>query len=285
MISLAKRFLIKFIPKTYAKMRFFKKRMYWPNVSSPKNLNEIVLREIFLSCSSQGLYADKHLVREYISSIKKKHNFVDLKFTKIIKSTTDPKSITGEKFDTDVFVKASHGSGMCLFIPLGREIDHFHLGQFSKWLETDFAAISLERCYEKIPREIIVEEALKCQDESLPVDVKVHCAGGKPFMIQIIRRTSGVLERQTFDASWNIQNWFVNPCLNISISPTMKNKVLRYSKGLATDLRYVRVDFYLVDDYLFFSELTLFPAAAAMPLVNKNIDTKLGTMANKLMEG
>ena len=285
MINLVKRFLIKFIPHAYAKMRFFKKKMYWPNVSSPKTLNEIVLREIFLSCSSQSLYADKHQVREYISSIKNKHNFEDLKFTKVIKSTTDPKSITGEKFDTDVFVKSSHGSGMCLFIPSEIEIDHFHISQFSKWLETDFAAISLERCYEKIPRKIIIEEALKCKDGSLPVDVKVHCAGGKPFMIQIIRRTSGVLERQTFDASWNIQHWFINSCLNISISPKMKNKVLRYSKELAKDLRYVRVDFYLVDDYLFFSELTLFPAAAAMPLVNKKIDTKLGTVANNLMEG
>ena len=81
----------------------------------------------------------------------------------------------------------------CVFIPAGSRINSYQVSQFSKWLETDFAAISLERCYENIPRKIIIEEAIKCKDESLPLDVKVHCAEGKPFMIQIIRRTSGVL--------------------------------------------------------------------------------------------
>ena len=64
----------------------------------------------------------------------------------------------------------------------------------------------------------------------------------------------------------------------------MKDKIIKYSKELAVGLRYVRVDFYLVDDYLFFSELTLFPAGAAMPLVSRQVDTQLGTVANNLMK-
>lgn len=284
MIKNIKSVLIKLIPSTYAKIRFFKNRAYWPNTSSPKTLNEIVLREILLSNPSQSFYADKHSVRDYIYLLKQKKNLSDLKLVKLIKLTTDANSIIGEMFENDVFVKSSHGSGMCVFIPAGSRINSYQVSQFSKWLETDFAAISLERCYENIPRKIIIEEAIKCKDESLPLDVKVHCAEGKPFMIQIIRRTSGVLERQTFDSFWNIQNWFINSCLDISLSAAMKDKIIKYSKELAVGLRYVRVDFYLVDDYLFFSELTLFPAGAAMPLVSRQVDTQLGTVANNLMK-
>ena len=53
-----------------------------------------------------------------------------------------------------------------------------------------------------------------------------------------------------------------------------------YAKKLSQDFNFVRVDFYEINDKVYLSELTFFPASGFCSYKNKKTDLMLGDMLN-----
>lgn len=271
-----KKIFISVAPVFFQKLRFFKRTQYWPSLSNPKTINEQIFKLKINSSLKDFRYVDKLLVRESVQDIIDDNAFNNLFLPEILHVNKQTEEFFKNLPLQKAFLKANHGSGMCKYYEPLEGLCTDDKKAISDWLQLDYAFFSGERCYSKIDRKLFAEKPLNCADGSLPDDIKVHCFCGKPAVIQVLRRTTGVLERKTFDANWIPQNWFKNEVLETDLNAVPTEDVLAYASKLSEPFSYVRVDFYLVDGKLYFSELTLYPASATLPLTSKRIDKELG---------
>ncbi|UZK03148.1 ATP-grasp fold amidoligase family protein [Venatoribacter cucullus] len=270
----------------YLKVRFYRSSGYWPNINDPRNINEIILKFKVESPEEYHVYADKILVRDFIEKKIYENKLTRLRLPEILLESTSAEDFAKKFNGEESFIKANHGSGMCLYFDgeTRKSLTAKQISLMKSWLNTDYYKFSGEACYKNINRKIFAEKPLRCKDGSLPDDIKVHCYCGKPAVIQILRRTTGVLERKTYDENWVEKPWFKNEVLVPDLSLIPKEEVLLYSEALSIGFDYVRVDFYLVDDLLYFSELTFYPASASLPLATKQVDEELGAKYRKLCD-
>lgn len=268
----------------YLKIIFYRRNGYWANTKEPKTINEKVFELKVSSPESYYIYADKLLVRGFVQSKIFKHGMKRLRLPKILLESDGLEEFLKDFRGEESFIKANHGSGMCLYFD-GKgdnSLTDKQASLIAEWLRTDYYKFSGEACYKNVRRKIFAEQTLRCKDGSLPDDIKVHCFCGKPAVIQILRRATGVLERKTYDENWIEKPWFKNEVLSPDLRLIPKEEVLLYAETLSAGFDYVRVDFYLVDDFLYFSELTFYPASAHMPLASKQVDLELGAKYRKL---
>lgn len=277
-------FLRSFFPTLYHKIRFYKRRHYWPDIDNPKTINEFILQLKLRSSPETAHLVDKLRVRDYIKNIVDETG-IDLRFSEISTIFDSVEQINLAELSEDWFIKANHGSGMAiLFSPANQNDPQQILQTIGKWYQTNYALISGERCYEGIKPKVFLETPLRCKDGSLPDDIKIHCYFGVPKVVQVLRRTGDELERKTFDEHWQEQNWFENETLAVNLNHIPQQDSLLVAEKLAAGFEYVRVDFYNVDGVLYFSELTFFPASSALPLLSKQVDELLGGIYRKIKD-
>lgn len=262
----------------YLKIRFYRNSGYWPNIKEPNTINEKIFKLKVNSPEDYDIYADKILVREFIEKKIVEHNLSKLRLPTILFESENVEELLKNFRGEESFIKANHGSGMCLYFDgkIQKSLTTKQTNLMKKWLRTDYYKFSGEACYKNIKRKVFAEQPLKCKNGTLPDDIKVHCYCGKPAVIQVLRRTTGKLERKTYDENWLEKPWFKNEVLAPDLSLIPKEEVLSYAEIFSAGFEYVRVDFYVVDDVLYFSELTFYPASASLPLASKQVDEELG---------
>lgn len=274
---IVKAFVMRVLPLWWPRIRFYLSTGYWPSDKQPQTINERLFQLIERSSEEYATYVDKLQVRVFVSELQALGKLDKLKVPDIIAEGRSVEEFVTRFDGREAFVKANHGSGMCFYHDgSGSELSRERYKEMRWWLKLDFALVSGERCYKNVPRAIFAEAPLRCSDGSFPDDVKVHCCCGEPIMTQVLRRTSGELERQTYDTEWRHQGWFKNQVLEVDLDSVPTERVLQYARILSEGFPYVRVDFYLVDGDLYFSELTFYPASAKLPLVSREVDLMLG---------
>jgi hypothetical protein len=271
-----KNIFITIAPVFFQKLRFVRRAGYYPSISHPRTINELIFSLKINSSENDKIYVDKLLVRTYIENLIDSHSLRLLRLPEILLEESFANNFFENLPDSSCFIKANHGSGMCMQYDPIAGLNEGEKKSIQAWLNLDYAFYSGEKCYAGIKRKLFAEKSIVCMDGTLPDDVKVHCYCGQPAVIQVLRRSTGHIERQTFDERWEAQNWFENEVLDIDLSTVPTKEILEYTALLAQPFKYVRVDFYLVDGLLYFSELTLYPASGTLPLISKEVDLYLG---------
>lgn len=119
--------------------------------------------------------------------------------------------------------------------------------------------------YKDVPRKIIAEKYLTDESGEL-TDYKVHCFNGVPKYILVCKdrfKESGLTE-DFFTPEWEHMD-VKRPKNGLSKEPIPRPKeldeILEYARKLSKDIPFVRVDFYIINGKVYFSELTFFPAS------------------------
>ena len=188
-------------------------------------------------------------------------------------------------------LKANHGKDFNLLV----DKDKIGIVQaqkaIDKWLETDFGAITEERSYSLIPPTAFAEEFLenKNHESGLPEDYKFWTFHGKPGFLQL--NVEGKWTGDHFDdrriecydpyTGERLPQRFYyrnadNP-VNIDIPLEMLNHVETLSK----ELEFVRVDFFFVNDIVYFAELTMIPGCGYVPIMPIKLETVWANVINK----
>jgi hypothetical protein len=261
----------------YLKFRYFRAKGRWPNVKNPRALTEIIFTLKLKSDNSLSQYCDKIQVRNYVKKIIETDS-LELSLPVTVFETDYLKKPLLPGFHPDGFLKLNSGSGYTLFVRANSlpNLSSEQLKTVNSWRNNHYHLTTGENCYAKISEKIYFEEALRTKDNHLPDDIKVHCFNGVPNIYQTIRRTSGTLERQSFDIDWQKKTIFQNEVLDIDLSNTLKEKITNASRALSKKFKYVRVDFYVVDEDIYFGELTFFPASSHLPLYSREVDLIYG---------
>jgi hypothetical protein len=225
------------------------------NLENPQTFNEkIQWIKLYDGNPLKTRLADKYLVRDWIT------NKIGGEYLIPLLGVWDRfDDIDFDKLPAQFVIKANHGSAWNYIV---KDKNTFNINSarinFNKWMDTDYSFCSgFELHYGNIKRKIIIEKYLENKNGKLN-DYKIMCFNGKPKYIWVdLERYSGH-KRNVFDLNWNLLPLeFCYKNTNKTISkPVNLEKMLKYSELLSQEFCHVRIDFYEVDDRLYFGEMT-----------------------------
>ncbi len=120
--------------------------------------------------------------------------------------------------------------------------------------------------YKNVPRRVIAEKYMEESGKTSLTDYKVMCFNGIAKLIELHngRYTDGHTQ-DFYDRDWNKTNITQGSYGDVSNTlverPEKLEEMLRLSEILAKDIPHVRVDWYIIDNRLYFGELTFFDSS------------------------
>jgi hypothetical protein len=271
--------------KNFVKKRFKSHFGHELNLENPKKLNEkINWLKLYYRTPLHTPCADKYAVREYIKKTVGEEYLVPLYFM-----TRDYKELLPENLpDTSFIIKTNHDSGGGVVVKSKSLIDWKNIQlKFKKRLQRNYYYRSKEWQYKGIVPCVIVEKLLEGKDGGPPFDYKLHCFNGKVNMIQVdTGRFTENHHRNWYNVNWEREpyRWssakgkdkFTDPSIEDVERPKTLEKMIELSEKIAKDFIYVRVDWYDVEDKLFFGEITFHHDGGTRPILPEKWDIKLG---------
>lgn len=184
----------------------------------------------------------------------------------------------------DKFVlKCNHNSGlgMCICTDKSKLDVKKVKKDLKRGLKQDYYLTGREWPYKDVPRKIVAEQFMKSDAGGL-TDYKIHCFNGEPKLILVCkdRFTSTGLTEDFFTSSWEHLDIRrpTHPNSSAEIAkPEELSEILTLAKQLSEGIPFLRVDFYIIEHKVYFSELTFFPASGFERFVPDEWDDILGS--------
>lgn len=262
-------------PTLNTKLRYkyiFKKPI---NLKQPKTFNEKLLWLKLKKYNKDPLViqcADKYRVREYVKSCGCENILVDL-----IGVWDSAENINWNELPDKFILKWNFGAGMNIICKDKNLLDTKKtISQMNRWKKNKCWLSHSEMHYKYMQKKIICERFL--EDKNCPVipDFKVYCFHGEPLAILVMHnRGNGKMLTEFFDTKWirlDNSDKYDSPT-ETSDKPSCLDEMLKASKNLSSPFPFVRCDFYIVNDKLYFGELTFTPAGG-LYTSKTNIDGK-----------
>ncbi len=165
----------------------------------------------------------------------------------------------------DVLVKTNHGSGFHHMIRNGIYDAGFLARETRRWMSRDFSRYAGEWNYTGIDRKLFVEEFLKDKTgAAVSAEAKVHVFGSRAaFAIYFRNRLTNHPTISLYDRTGTAYpvGSEINMKCDLQPLPEEHRVVFSLAEKLARGMDHVRVDFYLMDGKVYFSEFTFHPLA------------------------
>lgn len=205
---------------------------------------------------------DKYAVKEYVADKIGKQYIIPT-----LGVWDNPEKIKFNSLPNKFVLKCTHNSGLGMYICEDKSKINISKVKRNLWrgLKQNYYLTGREWPYKNVNRKIIAEQYLSDASGNLN-DYKVHCFNGKPYFILVCQdrfKESGMIE-DFYTTKWE---WIPVKRPKIKNSEIAKEcpreleELLELSEELSKDIPFVRVDFYIVNHQIYFSELTLFPAS------------------------
>lgn len=263
-VKSALKFSANISPEFSAKAHYYIKFKKKLNLRNPTNFNEKIQWLKFNEYKGDiyTLCADKYKVREYIISkgcgeiLNELYGVYD-----------NPQAIDYDALPEKFALKCNHGAGYNIICENKSLLDIEKTNkQLNEWLKQDFSSHFVEPQYKKIERKILCEKFIENEFGGFPDDYKFYCFNGKPYAVMVcIGREKGTPKFYYFDMNWNpLPFEDTIELINDNQLPEMPegfHKMKEYAYKLATDFKFVRADFYLLNGQVIFGELTFTPSA------------------------
>lgn len=243
------------------------------NFDDPKRLTEklfylIRYNEIYNKEFIQKIY-DKHKVREYI-----KEKGLEKILVKQLGHYKTIDEIDFSKLPNQFALKMTQSSGQNVICTNKEELDIEEVkNKFRVWAKDNKKKrFFLQSYYFTDDESITCEELIKGKNGEIPFDFRVCCCNGEPCFIYCdldsLDKNNDKKEkyyRECFDIAWNYLpvDFEHRPRKRVDKAyiqkPNNLEEILDISRKLAEDFVFVRIDFYLVEDKIYFGELTPIP--------------------------
>lgn len=257
------------------------------NLENPQTLNEkIVWLKLYDRRPIQSILADKYKVRDYIKNVIGQEFLIPLYLV-----TKDVEDLKPENLpDFPVIIKTNHDSNGGIMIIDKNGVSWNELRKsFKERMKKNYYYRSKEWQYKNIEPCVIVEKLLLDKHGIPPKDYKVHCLSGKATMFQVdIGRFSGNHNRNFYNQNWERQpySWSSPKPNGKSTVPSSENvprpsylgEMITFSEKIAKDYPYCRVDWYEINNKLYFGEITFHTDGGNVPILPSEWDFKFGQM-------
>lgn len=235
--------------------------------------------KVFDSTFMKSYCTDKILLHKYV------HNKIGTDIAvPIIDVWENTNDIQWKHLPERYAIKCNHGSGMNIICRHASSIDiKLTASKLNQWQHTNFCwQNGYEMHYYPIKPLIFAETFLDDGRYDI-TDYKFYCCNGEPMFCQVItdRTNSNGMNITHYDKKWHVLHWLKQkhyPDADVVQMPKQYEYMLDVAKVLSSDFKFVRVDFYVVNDKVYLGELTFTPASGYIIYADKDADTKLGNM-------
>lgn len=257
------------------KQRFKRTVGYQLNLENPTTFNEKIQwlkihdrTPLHVTCS------DKYAVRDFIKARIGEQYLVPLVF-----QTTNVQDLKAENFpDFPVIIKTNHDSSGGTIVRDKNQADWKTIRKsFLRRLALNYDYGKGEWQYGKISPCIIVEKLLIDEKGALPLDYKMHFFNGELAFTHVDMDRETDHRRNLYDPEWSyIPCSLLYPNGRRIKKPGVYNEMIRVGKILSENFLYVRVDLYVVQNKIYFGELTFHHGSGNELFTPMEWDKKLG---------
>lgn len=260
----------------YLKLRYYRKMKKKLNLKNPKTFNE-KLQWLKLNDKKEiyTIMVDKCKVKEYVGNC--------IGYEYII-----PTFGVYEKFDDIPFfelpkqfvIKSTHDSGSVVICKDKATFDRKTAKlKLNNALKNNYFYESREWPYKNVKPRIIIEKYMLDESNYELKDYKIYCFNGNPYIIQLDFDRFINHKRNFYDLNWNLldleMNYQSDKLKNIS-KPVCLKKMIDIATRLSNGIPFVRVDLYVVNNKIYFGELTFYPEGGFTKFVPEFWNDKLG---------
>lgn len=242
----------------YKYKQIFKRYLDFDN---PRRLTEkIQWLKLNSNNKKTSLYSDKLWIKNYI-----RKNIPELKFAKVFQYGNKFEDIKFNELPKEFVLKTNHAWKTNSFIFDKEKITEKRRKllkkSYNNVLKINYAFWSFyELQYEKIKPQIFAEEILNHTGYySVLPSFEVYCLNGNPEFI-LHRNFTNNFEQKIYNTNWEPLNFNIDYGGNTQIQkPIFLEKMLDYSIQLSKEFKFTRIDFFQVNEDLYFSEVTFTP--------------------------
>ena len=223
--------------------------------------------------------ADKYAVRDWVA--KRAGADILVPFLGVYDDADD---IDLESLPDAFVIKATHGSGWNLIVPDKSALDWEEAKRsLQNWLCRSYYAHKREWQYRDMPHRLIVEQFLDGGDGEIPSQYQFFCfrrGDQQTILIQVDFDEHANHRRDYYDIDWKRMP-FTSRVPNAEREtqrPERLADMLEIVRGLSEDFPFVRVDLFLVQDRIYFGELTFTSGGGMSSFDPPEWDRKLGDL-------
>ena len=259
------------------KLWYFKKTGEILNLDNPQTFNEkIQWLKLYDSTPLKTQLADKYLVREWV-----KEKIGEEYLIPLLGVWDKFEDIDFDKLPNQFVLKANHGCAWNIIVKNKNQFNKVSAKKkFKKWLAINFAFCEgLQLHYKDIKPKIIAEKYLEEKNGELS-DYKILCFNGVPKFIWIDQGRFSQRTENIYNIDWELQPFRLTYENSKEEVPKPKNleKMIELAKILSKDFVQVRVDFYNVNEKIYFGEMTFTSANGIDKFIPNSWNYKLGQM-------
>lgn len=254
---------------------------YHANLNNPKSFNEkLQWLKLHDHNPKYTQLVDKYEVKKYVAD-KVGEDYV-IPTLGIYRSFDD---ICFDKLPQQFVLKCTHDSGSIIRCKDKDGFDPIAVKDFlDNRLKFDYFLAGREWPYKNVNRRIIAEKYLENKNGQDIIDYKFLCADG---VVQYVftcsnRNTKTGLRVNFYERDWTplpFERHYPKRKEEIE-KPGQLSEMIELAEKLSSGLKFVRVDFFIIDGHIYFSELTFFPGGGMEEFIPVEWDYKLGEMIN-----
>jgi hypothetical protein len=214
--------------------------------------------------------SDKYEARAYVRSKVGEQHLI-----KLLWHGKDPRAIPFDTLPAQYVIKTNHGSGQIIVVK-GKADRSDVISRLSGWLKTNYYWSYREYQYFHIKPRVMIEEYLRNQDGSGPLDYRFWCFKGIPEVIQVDNHAHDI--NPFFTPQWNQLDLYYREGVSrpAIAKPINLEQMISIASRLSAGFDFVRVDLYNLDGQIYVGELTFTPTAGELKLRPESWDLKLG---------
>lgn len=247
------------------------------NLDNPKTFNEkLQWLKLYYRRPEYTKLVDKYEVRKYIAETIGEEYLIPLlgvwdKFD----------DIDFSKLPNQFVLKCTHDSGGLVIC---KDKKKFSIEEarkkINKHLKRNFYYVHREWAYKNVKPRIICEKYMVDESGTELKDYKIFCFNGEPKLIQVDYNRFNGHKRNLYDIEWNyIPNSIKYPTDPNTIikKPNKLNEMLELARVLSNGYPHVRVDFYYVNDRIYFGEMTFYHGAGYEKFEPESLEFEMGS--------
>lgn len=270
-----------FPDKLYLSLLFRFKMGYWMDWKNPKTFSEkLQWLKLYDRKPEYTTMVDKYAVKEYVAKIIGEEYIIPT-----IGVWDRPEDIDWDSLPQKFVLKTTHGGGGSGVV-ICKDKTTFNkteaVAKLNKSLCSCIYKSLREWPYKNVPKRIIAEQYLHQGDNNTLNDYKFFCFNGKVkfFKIDFDRFTEHRANYYSLDGKLLEFGEKAYPIrFDIEVDfPKSFNQMILIAEKLSVGLQFLRVDFYDVNNKIYFGEITFYPASGLGIFTPIEWNEKLGSM-------
>ena len=250
------------------------------NLSNPQTFNEkLQWLKLYDRSPEYTKMVDKYEAKKYVADIIGNEYIIPT-----LGIYEKWEEIDFDKLPKKFVLKCTHDSGSTVICKDKESFDiNLAKNKINKCLRKNFYYESREWPYKNIKPRIIIEKYMADKSMEDLNDYKIQCLDGKVdnIMVCVDRYKSTGVKYHYFDQNWNYLRYCVYRGIdakNVNVQkPKQLEEMLEIAEKLSKNLPQLRVDLYIINEKIYFGELTFFTNSGFDTTITQEADEILGS--------